>query len=393
MSSGPPLATAAGTIDRGVPAARAVAKVDAIQYVRAVAAMLVVFYHETMYLGRIGGDSTLHDIFGGRPGLYGVIAFFVLSGFLMADIAPKYRPATFIVHRVIRIYPTYWLCVLLAMVFFAWLWWMVKPNADYVPNIRTMLLAHGFSRDLLRLTLAPIVFPDFPLGIEWTLLYETTFYVIVFLVSASGQVRRLPYLALAWLALIAFVLWTRPANEIGYTSPSIAALPFYGINAGFIFGIVGAHWRDRFPALPSIVAGVVLLVLNEVFATRLAMLQVAGATALIVMGLLALERGGRLPRLPWLKRLGDWSYAMYLVHVPVILATFKLMPGRPPALVVATAALAVVFASAIVGQIDTTVYYRLKRVVDRGPNVARIALATTFLVMFAAAALYGLRQP
>jgi exopolysaccharide production protein ExoZ len=130
-----------------------------------------------------------------------------------------------------------------------------------------------------------------------------------------------------------------------------------------------------------------------VFATRLAMLQVAGATALIVMGLLALERGGRLPRLPWLKRLGDWSYAMYLVHVPVILATFKLMPGRPPALVVATAALAVVFASAIVGQIDTTVYYRLKRVVDRGPNVARIALATTFLVMFAAAALYGLRQP
>jgi exopolysaccharide production protein ExoZ len=391
MSSGLLLADTVPAARHDVPAARVVAKVDAIQYVRAVAAMLVVFYHETMYLGRMAGDPTLHDIFGGRPGLYGVIAFFVLSGFLMADIAPKYRPATFIVHRVIRIYPSYWLCVFLAAIFFAWLWWMVKPNADYVPNIRTMLLAHGFSRDLLRLTLVPMVLPDFPLGIEWTLLYETTFYVIVFLVSAAGQIRRLPYLALAWLALIAFVLWTRPANEIGYTSPTIATLPFFGINAGFIFGIVGAHWRERFPALPSILAGVVVLVLTDTFPSRLAMVQVAGGAALIVMGLLAIERQGRLPRLPWLRRLGDWSYAMYLVHVPVILATFKLMPGRAPALVVATAAIAVVAASAVVGQMDLTAYYRLKRVLDRAPNAARIAVATAFLAMFGVAALCGLR--
>lgn len=376
-----------------VPAARGTTKVDAIQYVRAIAAMLVVFYHQTVYLQRMAGDSTLHEIVGGRPGLYGVVAFFVVSGFLMADIAPKYAPATFIAHRVIRIFPTYWFCVLLATFFFAWLWWMVKPNADYVPNIRMMLLAHGFSRDLLRLTLAPAVFPDFPLGIEWTLLYETTFYVTIFAVSVTGQIERLPYLAIGWLALIAVVLWSRPGGQAGYTTPSILTLPFFAINSAFAFGILGAGLRERIAALPAVLTGLTLMVLVDFFPTPFAMVQVAAGIALIVFGLLAAERDGHLPRAPWLRRLGDWSYAMYLVHVPIILATFKLMSGRSPALVMTTAAAAVLLASAAVGQIDIAAYYRVKRMLDRGHNAWRVALATTFLLMFAAAALWGLRQP
>ena len=198
---------------------REATKVDAIQYTRAVAALLVVFYHQTIYLARMAGNSGLHDLFGGRPGLYGVLAFFVLSGYLMADIAPKYVPATFIVHRVIRIYPTYWLCVLASVFFFGWLWLVTRPNADFVPNIQHMLLGHGVSRDLLRLTLAPIVFDGYPLGIEWTLLYETTFYVIIFAVSMTGQLRFLPHLAIVWLLLIVWTMWFQPAGEAGYTTP------------------------------------------------------------------------------------------------------------------------------------------------------------------------------
>ena len=82
-------------------------RIYSIQYVRAFAALLVVLYHQAVYLERMRGEVWLHDIVQGLPGLYGVIAFFVLSGFLMAEIAPRYSAATFLVHRIIRIYPAY----------------------------------------------------------------------------------------------------------------------------------------------------------------------------------------------------------------------------------------------------------------------------------------------
>jgi exopolysaccharide production protein ExoZ len=229
---------------------RMAATLQAIQYTRAIAAMLVVFYHLTVYIARITGDSRLHDVFGGRPGLYGVVAFFVLSGYLMADIAPKYPPVTFIVHRAIRIYPTYWLCVVLSSIFFSWLWFVTRPNADFVPNIHDMLFGHGMSRDVLRLTLAPMVFPDFPLGIEWTLLYETSFYAMIFVVSLAGQLRYLPHLVAGWLLLILWAAWVQPASQAGYTTPSITTLPFFGINAAFIFGVLSARMRRRSPPPP-----------------------------------------------------------------------------------------------------------------------------------------------
>ena len=115
-------------------------QLKSIQYVRAIAALLVVFYHVTIYLKTMKGDALLHDIFGGSPGLYGVISFFIVTGYLMADIAPKYRPSTFLMHRVLRIYPTYWLCVLLAGVFYIWLWLASAANADYIPSLQIMLL-------------------------------------------------------------------------------------------------------------------------------------------------------------------------------------------------------------------------------------------------------------
>lgn len=390
MSLVPPTAVGIPTIRP--PASEPVAvKADAIQYIRALAATLVVFYHQTVYLARMAGAPGLHDLFGIRPGFLGVVAFFVLSGYLMADIAPRYRPATFLVHRAIRIYPTYWLCVALAASFFTWLWFVTKPNADFVPNIVSMLFGHSDPRDLLRLTLAPVVFPDFPLGIEWTLLYETTFYVIIFAVSATGLLRYLPYLALLWLGLVVTSIWIDPARESSHTTPSIATLPFFGINAAFIFGILAARVRDRIPAIPAIGAGVALLVLAEWAPHRLATVQVAAAVAAIIIGLIGMERSGRLGSSTPLRRLGDWSYAMYLVHVPVILATFKLMSKSPVWQQMGTSFILVLLASAAIGSLDVSGYYRLKRVLDQAPMGVRVAIAACFVILFLAAAIYGLR--
>ena len=361
-------------------------KVNGIQYVRAVAALLVVFYHETMYLSVMKGQTFLHDVFGGTPGLYGVVAFFVLSGYLMADIAPKYAPSTFIVHRVTRIYPTYLMCVLLAAVFFRWLWYVTKPAADFVPSIGNMLFAGGHFRDLLRLTLAPAVFPDFPLGIEWTLLYEISFYVIVLVVSMCRQLRFLPHLAIAWLAVILWASGAHPEWETGYTSPSLLTLPFFGINAGFIFGIIANRMRSRIHPLIAIPVGALLLISVPLWPNRFAMIETSAGLAAIVIGIIALERIRGLAELPMLKRLGDWSYAIYLAHVPVIVGTYKLLRSNSPSVLIGATTILVLAVAAIIGLVDVRGYYRLKAWFDRASvNTRRIA-AGAFLVIFASAA-------
>ena len=49
-----------------------------------------------------------------------------------------------------------------------------------------------------------------------------------------------------------------------------------------------------------------------------------GAT-LMILGLAELERAGRLAAPGWLKLLGDASYALYLVHIPVLSLATKLL--------------------------------------------------------------------
>lgn len=365
-------------------------QLKSIQYVRGIAALLVVFYHGTIYLQRMKGEPHLHDVFGGSPGLYGVIAFFVVTGYLMTDLAPKYRPSTFLLHRVTRIYPTYWLCVLLAALFYRLLWLASAPNADYIPNLGAMLLSNGFSRDLLRLSLVPMVFNDFPLGVEWTLLYETTFYVIVFLMSLSGKLKYLPHLALLWLAAIVIVGLTYPASQAGYTQPSLLAFPFFAINTAFILGILGHRLQAKVEPFSALAGGILLVVLAEVFQTRFAMFQVCLGLSGIIFGLIALERKKKLPDVPALQKLGNWSYALYLVHVPVILGTFKLL-NAPPAILLTTAVVLAIVASAVLGTLDLASYRKLKGLCDKAHVKLHQTLAAAFVMLFFAAALYGLK--
>lgn len=367
-------------------------KFDSIQYVRAVAAVLVVIYHESVYLQRLRGFSYLHDAIGGRPGVYGVIAFFVVSGFLMAGIAPKYRPGTFLTHRIIRIYPAYWFCVGLAAFYFIGLWYVTRPNADYIPSITGMLFRSGNPVELLRLTLVPMVFPDYPLGIEWTLLYETTFYVIIFIVSLVGMIKFLPYLALIWLGIIVFLSIAFPASQAGWTQPTLLTVSLFSLNAAFIMGLFGPSLLQyRLQPLSTIFAGVVIVALEALFPTNWSTIQISVGIFCIVIGLVALEKNDRLFRSQLLVKAGGWSYAMYLIHVPVLLGTFKLMGQASPLFMFVTGMLLTLIASALIGTIDVAGYYYLKRWVDQYPKLHKW-IAATFIAIFFTSGIVGLNK-
>lgn len=367
-------------------------KSSSIQYIRGIAACLVVLYHAAVFLGRIRGDTGLHDLLGGRPGLYGVAAFFVLSGLLMAEIAPRYPAFTFLTHRALRIFPAYWVAVVLAHLLFVTLWHATRPDAGHVPNIVAMLHRHGWGCDTLRLVLSPMAFPDYPLGVEWTLLYETTFYVLVFIAIAAGVLKWLPNLALAWLAVIASAVALAPAAQASYVTPNLATLGLYAINSGFIFGLMAQRFIARIPVLAAGALGVALVVAVEIWPTRFAMLQACAGVGFIVVALVAREQQRGMPQVRALARLGDWSYAMYLVHIPILIAVCKLAPRTmPTGSVLLIAGVAVLAGAAAVGQLDLAMYARLKRAADKAPRSTRVAIATTMLVAFAGSAGLGLQ--
>jgi len=88
-----------------------------------------------------------------------------------------------------------------------------------------------------------------------------------------------------------------------------------------------------------------------------------------------------------LSALGDWSYALYLIHVPVIRAMDATLPVTTPLLAQWSATVAAPIACAVAfGKVDLWLYRVLKRRVDRAEGLALLALTGAFV---AAMAVYG----
>src|SRR6266853_6299075 len=132
-----------------------------IQCLRGLAALSVALFHASVHSGLHFGDSGWATAFDGRFGLIGVSIFFAISGLLMADLIQRTDPWRFLAHRIVRIYPTY---------FFA---------AFPIIAFRGM---RNLSPDGFSLMLVPVGERIYYLGVEWTLVFECTYYVALFLI-------------------------------------------------------------------------------------------------------------------------------------------------------------------------------------------------------------------
>ncbi len=277
------------------------ARLASIQYLRAAAALGVVIYHALQW--RAGG----FDI-----GRAGVDIFFVVSGFVLwrATAARPTTPAAFLVDRGRRILPAYWLATLVAAAIAA-----LAPA--FMPQVRP-----GFSHLLLSLALVPhfdprgLPFPTLPPG--WSLCYEAAFYLLF--AAALGLPR--PWRAggliasLFGLAAAGYVL-RDPAFVLGAN----------GLVLEFAAGIGIGLFAER-GALPSrrwgwamLLAGLTGFALTQapgVFVELWRPLLWGAPAALVVAGAAAIEAAAGARRWPPGLALGDASYALYLVHLPLV---------------------------------------------------------------------------
>lgn len=289
--------------------------------------------------------------FGGTPllgtwalaGFGGVDLFFVISGFVMVWVTrgDQGKPAAlpgFWFARLARIYPLWWL-VLSALVAV----WMVKPDWVYS--------SHDSSPELWK---SYLLVPDqeLPLhAVGWTLIHELWFY-LVFGIFLLLPTRWLPAALAIWAILTAAAASVLPRPD----NPFIALIR-HPLTLEFILGAtIGLLAQGRiFPAPRLMVQFSAFWMLMSALALREDAPAMFGQewprlmyfgipAALLVWGCVGLEQDGyQSPK--WTKSLGDWSYALYLIHVPVFAALGRLgaplsQPGPLDNLILLTVALA-----------------------------------------------------
>lgn len=285
---------------------------ESLQYLRGIAAMMVVYYHSVVQIDEVMGIRVLP-----MAGSSGVDIFFVLSGFVMwwTTRGRPTKPGDFLLRRAIRIAPLYWIFTLLAAGIALFLPQLVRSTRFDALHVAASLAFVPWWNPLVPhddpIALTPIIVPG------WTLNVEMAFYV-VFAIALHVRERVRPLVVAALLTAM-FVL----ARTVFAGTP----LQFYGTDllAEFMAGVllaIGLKW------LPSTRAGGWAILLAVAFVwlwwldehrPDLPQALTLGVPALLcVVAALQIERCGRLPRMRLLSLVGDASYSIYVSHVFVI---------------------------------------------------------------------------
>lgn len=316
-----------------------------IQYLRGVAALMVVVHHARHYYGAVLTWSYF--------GSAGVDIFFIISGFIMVHATRNFDPASnrihqafdFFVRRAIRIIPLYWLALL-----FLNRHVLRNGTADtsltydflFIPRFNP---SHGGE-----------IFPSLIVG--WTLNFEMFFYIIFGFSIIFGKGKYLVSV-LTLLALVAAgQLW-------GFQHSAVLRvwtgniLGEFALGMGIYLIVSQNHWTPR----PVVAAGVfalsfVWLAFPNGAVPRL--LADGVPSALIVWS--GLHLGRMIRPMKVLTLLGDASYSIYLTHVFALPHCYKalnrLQLSEPTAANIIVVLTLCTVASAIVGVI---VYYLVEK--------------------------------
>lgn len=267
---------------------------------------MVVVHHAQHYFGDAAQDWST---FGSR----GVDLFFIISGFIMAFVTRSYAAdlprwpqiRDFLLRRLLRIAPLYWLALLLTARYL-----IVEGDIDLGLVMDFLFLPH-WSGEPGGLP-SPILVPG------WTINYEMFFYAVFAACMFAGTARYLLLFTLfAVLMVLGMTIEGQSAFWVFYTN---------FILSEFLLGILLFHFVSRSRHLPPPwVAAVAMLVgwaglyvANDIVANH----YFFGITCVfIVWGTLHLLQGVKSKVM---LLVGDASYSIYLFHSFVLEYGFRL---------------------------------------------------------------------
>jgi peptidoglycan/LPS O-acetylase OafA/YrhL len=293
-------------------------KLDTLEALRGIAAMLVVMYHLQDIFQARAGIIPFAGIF--HAGNRGVDLFFVLSGFIIAtahahDIGVPGRTAAYLYKRACRVYPSVWILTTLAAVTYASSFggsgkagklefWHVAASALLVPQRETALV-----------------------NVTWTLTYEVFFYGLFALLIARRRIGVTLLVVWQGGAALAAAGLFHPGEWLAghYLEP--VCLEFgIGMACARLVAQGSVRMRCAWLQFGLLALGAGLFAGGLAYEAFHAPLGIKWAQVLVygtgagamIVGLTLLERAARVSAPAPLVWLGGISYALYLVHYSVI---------------------------------------------------------------------------
>ncbi len=256
--------------------------------------------------------------FGGADfvGCYAVFGFFVLSGYLMSlTLNKQYLPAPngrfrFLLNRALRIYPLYWLTVIVAAAYLL-----------LYPSTGNIYMPHDWQHWLSNITTLGMSSVDGQYhipnlnSVAWSLSSEIIFWCVLAVLWPS-RARIYAFCAIA----VFYTAYLMAAHGIyhfvvRYVNPLAAALPFAMGTVVYLLREKGVHLSAR-SGMPAIVVLVLAMfagaqVFNNVILDGWYGVMLLNAFVILYLAGVKLEKG-------WLPELdrwcGDISYPFFISH-------------------------------------------------------------------------------
>jgi exopolysaccharide production protein ExoZ len=298
-----------------------------IQVLRGAASLLVVLYHTSANVSNNFNTEFFGSIF--FFGSSGVDIFFVLSGFIITytsykNLGSPGKLGQFLVRRVVRIFPVYWIIISFFLL--------------------TQIIFPAFYRTHFDLSFANIAASYFLLpghvminGVSWSLSYELFFY---FLFALAFLIPRKRW-AFALFMIYAFVIIILYAT--GYElqgTDNWVHLVLSPMNVEFFLGVLAAVSVPKLSekvSVPFILVGIILFLLGSTFIDLqktelhpdlyLRVVLFGPASFFIITGIVKFELNNKINVHNLFLKLGEASYSLYLIHLPVMVAFVKIIAG------------------------------------------------------------------
>jgi peptidoglycan/LPS O-acetylase OafA/YrhL len=322
-------------------------RLNSLTGLRFVAAFVVFLCHaQVLFGGEAIADGLARFT---AQGSVGVSFFYILSGFVLAwSHRDNDRPGAFYRRRFARVAPAYLVAlaagILLRLYFeraqgFAALWrslpsilalqaWVPNPSVYYAGNV-----------------------------VGWSISCEVFFYAVFpLVVLAKPAVMRRWWPAVTALLLLTAIapLILRPTDDLSVATWAIYILPVQRITE-FLLGVLIAWairrgWRPRvsFGHAAALCLVAYLAAGWAPLYARLVLITLVPLALLISSAAIA-DIEGRTTRLcgRWFQRLGEWSFAFYLVHHMVLKVADRVVEQLGPTELVSTAATLVALVAAV----------------------------------------------
>ncbi|WP_029460795.1 acyltransferase family protein [Solidesulfovibrio alcoholivorans] len=288
-----------------------------IQFLRLVFMAMVLYLHMRAYLIIYGQPDGTVFHFIPAAFMAAALPFFSISGFIMAFLIDiGYR--NFLPRRLLRVYPTYFCGVAIALLVSYLVWHKAPPSNLFAAA-----------------SLLPLGPVDLPLHVEWTLIYEIAYYVIIS-PFALPRLRRyfVPFL-FTWAAAIFFAYYVLGMQD-AYIFTTWRTVLLSGFNLYFITGALVYYLQKKMPdwhwsiSVVTICACSAYCVLSSwdrpagLIKDMREILPWSLCTAASLYAVVKLEDKWRHPLIEALSNFGDYAYAYYLIHAVILSAFFSL---------------------------------------------------------------------